>query len=147
MSSPEILSVLEIREFVSDYSDNNLLLDKEEFSDTFITLCRDLAVSSYNEMPPLSGAVLSNFPSKSTLLWGTLYHMFSGKAALLARNTLSYSDGGISIPVEERMALYMSLAQNAQAQFQSSAAKMKIFFNMNAGWGSVSSDDASLPYF
>lgn len=147
MSTPELLSVLEIREFVSDYAQNNLLLDKEEFSDTFISLCRDLAVSSYNEIPPLSIVTIQNFPSKSTLLWGTLYHMYSGKSALLARNTLSYSDGGVSVAVEERAALYFSLAQNALSQFESSAAKMKVYFNMNSGWGGVSGDDAQLPAF
>jgi hypothetical protein len=143
----ELLSILEIREFVSDYSQNNYLLDKEEFSDTFITLCRDLAVSSYNEIPPMSITALSNFPSKSTLLWGTLYHMFSGKAALYARNQMSYSDGGIQIPVEEKYETYDNLAKGAFTQFQSSAAKIKVYLNMSAGWGSVSSDDASLPYF
>ena len=145
MSLPEILSVMEIREFTSDYAANNLLLDREEFSDTFITLCRDLAVSSYNEIPPMSVATFSNFPSKSTLLWGTLYHMFNGKSMLYARNNMSYSDGGVQINVEEKYQLYETLAQNAQAQFQTSASRMKAYFNMESGWGGVNSDDASLP--
>jgi len=147
MSLPEILSVMEIREFTSDYAANNLLLDREEFSDTFITLCRDLAVSSYNEIPPMSMATFSNFPSKSTLLWGTLYHMFNGKSALYARNDFAFSDGGVQVPVMEKYQFYASLAQTAQAQFQTSASRMKAYFNMESGWGGVKSDNASLPVF
>jgi hypothetical protein len=140
-----VLSVLQIREYASDYAPNNYLLDGEEFSDTFITLCMELAVDSYNEIPPLSKVDLTNFPSKSLLLQGTLWKMFDGKAMLLARNTMAYSDGGLQIPIEERAELYRGIAQGFQQQFTESASKLKVHLNMESGWGSVSSDEAMFP--
>lgn len=145
MAKLEILSVLEVREYVSDYTPNNYLIDGEEFSDTYVSLCRDLAISSFNELPPISGMDLTNFPSKSILLWGTLWHMFNGKAALLARNTMNYSDGGLQIPIEERAELYRGLAQSFQSQFSDAAQRLKIHLNMESAWGSVSSDEACFP--
>lgn len=145
MSAPELLTVLEVREFVSDYAANNHLLDGEEFSDTFITLCRSLAVDEWNTIPPFSRNDLTNFPSKSVLLYGTLWKMYDGKAALLARNTMSFSDGGIQIPVEERMQLYQALSQQYQSSFMATASALKKQLNMQSGWGGVSSDESSFP--
>jgi hypothetical protein len=147
MSRIELLSVDEVREFVSDYAPNNYLIEGEEFTPTYVALCRDLAVDSYNEIPPLSSYNLTNFPSKSMLLYATLWKMYDGKAALLARNTMSYSDGGLQIPIEERMELYMSLAQNYRTQFMDSAQKLKIHLNMESGWSEVRSDEASFPLY
>ena len=141
----EILTVADIRKYVTDYQQNNYLLSGEEFSDSFISLCRDLGMDSWNSLPPSSSNDLTNFPSKAMLLYGTLWHMFNGKAALLARNTMSYSDGGIQIPIEERAELYRGIASAFQSQFMDAAKTLKVHSNMEGGWGSVSSDQAGFP--
>lgn len=140
-----VLSPEELRTFIKDYTENNYLLDGEEFHDLEIELAMDLAISDYNMMPPLSVANREDFPSKSILLSGTLYKMFSGRSALLARNTMNYSDGGIQIPVEERAQLYQSLAAMYQSDFVNSATRLKAHLNMEAGWGSVNSDYGYFP--
>lgn len=137
----------QVREYISDYPESNLLLDKEEFSDSFINLCMDLGVSEYNVISPRTNVSLDNFPSKSLLLLGTLWQMYSGRAALMARNHLSYSDGGLQIPVEEKYELYRNLADNFRAQFLEAATKLKITINMEAGWGEVRSDESNFPLF
>lgn len=147
MAVVELLSVLEVREFVSDYAPNNYLIDGEEFTDTYINLCRSLAVDEWNSIPPFSKNDLTNFPSKSILLYGTLWKMFEGKATLLARNTMSYSDGGLQIPIEERSELYRGLAQQFQGSFVAASTKLKIQLNMESGWGEVRSDEATLPWW
>jgi len=145
VSNHQLLTVQEVREFISDYAPNNYLIDGEEMSDTYIALCMTLGVDSYNSFPPRSGLGIQNFPSKSVLLWGTLWHMYLGKAALLARNHMSYSDGGLQIPIEERMQLYQSLAGQYEASFKSSAMDLKKHLNMESGWGYVSSDESIFP--
>lgn len=140
-----ILTVDEIREFSSDYAPNNYLIDGEEFSNTYLTMCISLAVDVFNNMTPVSGYKVGNFPSKSILLWGTLWHMFEGKAVLLARNTMNYSDGGIQIPIEERAELYKNLAAGFHANFDTAAKALKIQQNMETGWGSLSGDSAYFP--
>lgn len=141
-----ILSADEVREYLSDYPDSNLLLDREEFSDTFIELCIGLALSEFNAMPPRT--IFTNdelFPSKSLLLLGTCWQMFQGRSAMMARNHLTYSDGGLQIPVEEKYELYVGLASSFKNAFDSAAAKLKVHMNMEQGWGAVSSDEANFP--
>ena len=144
MASP-ILSVMEIREYLSDKPELNYLLDREEFSPTQISLAMDLAVSEFNLIPPLSGLTTSSFPNKALLMSGTLYKLFQGACALLARNTLSYSDGGIAVPVEEHFPLYQSLAAMFQTDFQNAARSYKTQKNYEAGWGGINSDYGAFP--
>lgn len=145
MSQPQKLTIQEIREYVSDYAPNNYLIDGEEFTDTYIALCMSMAVDAYNALPPVSGYTLADFISKSILLYGTLWFMFNGKAILLARNHMSYSDGGLQIPIEERSQLYAGLAATFQSEFKSAATAVKVNQNMESGWGEVRSDYALFP--
>lgn len=145
MSVVQILTTQEVREYLSDYAPNNYLIDGEEFSDAKLSLCMTLAVDSYNLIPPLSGYGIQNFPSKGVLLYGTCFHLFTGQAALLARNTMNYSDGGLTIPIEERFALYQNLAANFNELFQSTGKALKIAQNMAEGWGCVHSDLSLFP--
>lgn len=135
----------EVRAYIHDYSENNRLIEGEEFSDSSIQLCMKLALSDYNSIPPLTSVSPKLFPSLSLLMYGTLGHLFLGKAANLARNTMAYSDGGLSIPVEERAELYMNLGNQYVAQFKDLATRLKINQNMEAGWGSVASDYRYFP--
>lgn len=145
MTTLQILTVDEVREFIGDYTENNHLIEGEEFSDTRISLCISLAVSEFNSIPPFSAYDTSNFPSKPVLLWGTLWQMFEGKAAQFARNTLSYSDGGVQIPVEEKAELYKTLANGFHQNFNDQTRTLKTHINMESGWGDVRGDQSLFP--
>lgn len=142
-----ILTPEEIQQFIRDYSEDNHLLDGEEFTEVEIMLAMDLAISEFNMTPPFSAVTVKDFPYKALLMSGTLYKMFSGRSALLARNTMNYSDGGLQIPVEERAQLYQSLAAMYQADFVNASTKVKAHLNIESGWGSVSSDFSRFPVF
>jgi len=58
---------------------------------------------------------------------------------------MEYSDGGLQIPIEERAQLYQTLAAGFQQQFMESSTKLKIYMNMEEGFGHVSSDLAIMP--
>lgn len=137
----------EVREFIADYTDNNHLLDGVEFSDTRISLATELAITEYNLIPPLGSSTLNSFirQGKSLLITGTCWKLFEGQCALLARNHMNYSDGGVSLPIEERLPLYQSLAEMFREQFLSSASRVKQYLNMESGWGEVRSDEAGFP--
>lgn len=137
----------EVREFIADYTENNHLIDGVEFSDTRISLATELAITEFNVIPPLGGATIDSFirQGKSLLITGVCWKLFEGQCALLARNTMNYSDGGISLPIEERFPLYQSLAESFKAQFLSSASRVKQYLNMESGWGEVRSDEAGFP--
>lgn len=140
-----VLSVEEVRTYIQDRVPNNYLLDGVEFPDPMILLAMDLAINEYNAITPISGETLATFQSKSLLMSGTLYKLFQGQAALLFRNTMAYTDGNLSIPIEERGQFYQSLASMFQSDFMTSAAKYKIQLNIEDGWGSVRSDYAGFP--
>ena len=140
-----VLSIDDVRTYIQDRAPNNHLLDGVEFPDEMIMLAMDLAINEYNAITPTSGETLATFQSKSLLMSGTLYKLFQGQAALLFRNHLSYVDGNLSIPVEERGQFYQSLASMYQQDFISSATKFKIQDNIENGWGQVRSDYAAFP--
>ncbi len=142
-----IVTPEEVQAYIKDHADNNHLLDGQEFSPLQINLAIDLAFSEWNMIPPLSADTPLTVDSKykSLFMSGTLYKLFAGASALLARNHMEYSDGGITIPIEERMQLYTALAAMYQTDFQSTAKGVKIHLNIEAGWGEVRSDQASFP--
>lgn len=140
-----ILKPEEVRLYLSDFPEANLLLDAEDFSDPYIVLSMELAADEYNALPPRSNLTPDNFVSKSLLLQGTLWKMFAGKSALAARNTMNYSDGGLVIPIEEKFELYMGLANTFKQEFIDAATKLKISLNMESGWGIVRSDESNFP--
>lgn len=139
------LSVDMIRKYLSDYPINNYLIEGEEMDDTYLTMCMGFAMDSFNNMSPKSAYSIQSMPSSSILLYATCYHAYQGKALLLARNTMQYSDGGLQIPIEERSELYTNLANVFNTQFQTAAKQLKIELNIEAGWGSISSDEAIFP--
>jgi hypothetical protein len=145
MAITQKLTVDEVREYISDYAINNHLIDGEEFSDSFIALNMDLAIDEFNIVPPATGYRLDSFPSKAILMNGTLWKMFEGKAALFARNTMSYSDGGLQIPIEEKTEAYRALSGDFQAIFNAQVRSYKIHINMESGWGEVRSDQSMFP--
>jgi len=64
VSLPQTLTPQEIREYTSDYAVNNYLIDGEEMSDTFLSLCMTLAVDSFNSIPPKGAFGVQNFHQK-----------------------------------------------------------------------------------
>lgn len=140
-----ILNAQELRDYLQDFPDKNLLLDTEDFSDGFLNLCIKLSADEFNSIPPVTNYRVETFPSASVLLQGTLWQIFQSKASLAARNTLSYTDGGLQIPIEEKFEIYMSLAASHKANFEAASTKLKAYMNMESGWGSVSSDEANFP--
>lgn len=145
MALVPILSTDEVQEHIQDKASQNRLIDGTEFTPTVINLAMELAVSAFNLITPVSGATVETFTNKALLMSGTLWKMYAGQAALLARNTMNYSDGGISIPIEERFALYIQLASMYEADFKDAAQKLKIQDNMENGWGGVTTDESSFP--
>lgn len=140
-----MLSPEEVRVYIQDESGSNYLLTGEEFNDARIGLAIEMAVDSFNFITPITNYSKDNFPSKSLLLYGTLHQLFTGQCALLARNHMNYSDGGVSLPIEERFTLYQSLAAQYGQMYSDLATKWKVQNNMESGWGSVGSDYKNMP--
>lgn len=135
----------QVRAFIQDDPGSNFLLEKEEFSTTRIQLIIDMTVNSFNAMTPVTYYTLDNFPNPLVLLYGVLQNLYLGQSALSARNTMGYSDGGISLPIEERFEMYNRLASQYGSLYADLGRQMKIQANLESGWGSVGSDYGNMP--
>lgn len=141
-----VLTADEVRQYISDTAVKNLLMDNEqEFSDLQIEMAKELAISHYDSMPPMSMTLEANFPSKAVLLYGVLAKLYEGQVALSARNNLSYSDGGVTLPLEEKYPMYIQLANQYLQMFENHASRIKVQLNMESGWGEVGSDYSRFP--
>lgn len=136
-----------VRLYIRDQVEYNRLIDELEFTDERIAQAKELALGMFNIMSPLTDYKEENFPSKVLLLIGTLWHLFNGEAAMAGRNEMSYTDGGLTIPIEERFQYYSALAAQYQQQFQQASQQLKIHQNLESGWGEVRSDYSIFPSF
>ena len=134
-----------VRTFIRDNTEYNKLIEDIQFSDERISLCRQLAISKFNVMTPLSNYNQANFPNQYLLLYGTLACLFAGECAAVARNELNYQDGGLQVPLEERFQYYSALAASYEGTFQTMSQQYKIQINLEEGYGQVASDYAFLP--
>jgi hypothetical protein len=64
---------------------------------------------------------------------------------MAARNQMTYSDGGLQIPIEERYEMFLSLANLFGRMATDLARQIKIQMNIESGWGSVGSDYRNFP--
>lgn len=149
-----VLTPEDIRTYIRDRIDVNYLLDNEvQFTDDRINNAISLTVDDINIMPPITAFTgIDKLPTAARVLVviGTLKHLFYGEAGMAARNQFSYSDGGLTVPLEERFQYWLTLAQQYEQSFSSSVKSWKIGANMDGSlrgnsWGEVGSDFGKLP--
>lgn len=143
-----LLDPASIRLFIKDHPSFNHLLEGVEFTDTELDNYTNAALQMFNITPPISSYDKTSLPANTEVivLHGTLAHAYLGRAAMAARNQLSYSDGGLTIPIEERYQYYSDLAQNHANLFNTLSKNWKIGDNMgDKAWGSVGSDYSRFP--
>ena len=147
--SAQILTPDEIRTYIQDQAATNYLLAAEEFSDIEYALAIELAVSEWNMLSPMSSDTVYtlDFRFKSLFMNGALGKLYLGAATKRARNQMEYTDGGLTVNVEERADIYLSLANMYISSFRDTAKQAKININMESGYSHVSSDYNSFPTF
>ena len=130
--------VQEVRRHMRDFADLNELIDGEESGDRMILLELAQTLSDYNSIPPLiTPAEFGTFPSRFLLLKGTVYNLLDSANLLLARNSLAYSDGGLSVSdVEERYRKYAEIATRGKEWWEARVTRFKIAANLAEAIGS-----------
>ena len=139
------LTVEEIRTYVRDKAELNILLDGElQSTAEDITMAIKLAVSDYNVVAPRTNYFLENFPYDAVLLFGTLHHLANMEAERQLRNQVNYSAQGLNAGIDDKMAQYNSLALYYKQLFDSKVKEAKVYDNMAQAWGSSPSPYATL---
>ena len=140
----------EIRQHIQDFPDKNFLLDEEEFSDKELEIAFRAAVSAFNDFPPLhikftGGNINQNFAD--ILLEGMLARLYRGKALHQLRNQLDFQDGGAAGSIDNKGQFYDQIAERFSTNFERRATQVKMYININQGFGHIGSDYETLPFY
>jgi hypothetical protein len=141
-ATPIIVTRDEVRRFMRDYPDKNILLDDVEFSQQDVDQAADFIVSAYNVTTPLSSITLEGWPAghKYLLLLGIAWYLVKSGTFLQKRNQLTYQDGDIApIGIDDKFSLYMSLWQTLKQEWDMMVKESKIQMNLERCYGYVSS--------
>lgn len=141
-ATPVVLTVDEVRRFMRDYPNKNVLLEDVDFSQADVNQAIEMIVSSYNTISPVSNIDPWGWPAggKYLLLLGVAWYLIQSNTFLQLRNQHTYQDGDIApIGVDDKFPLYMQLWQTMQAQWQAAASTMKTQLNYEAAFGGVGS--------
>lgn len=141
-ASPVILTVDQVRRFMRDYPNKNILLDDVEFSQADVNQGIRMVTSVYNVMTPISQITPESWPqgSEYLLLLGTAAYLMKSAAFLQVRNQATYQDGDIApIGIDDKFPLYMNFAQMLQQEWDALAKSYKTQLNLESAYGSLSS--------
>ena len=134
------LTLGQVTRFLRDYPSYNILLDDVQFSEEDVNQAMYFAAQRYNAMTPVTNFTVSNFPNDYVLLIGTCCLLMRSEAFLQVRNQLTYNDGDVApIGVDDKMAAYLRLKDDLNAEWAAMAQAMKAQQNMEQVYGSLQS--------
>jgi hypothetical protein len=79
--------------------------------------------------------LVTNFPSDSLLLQGTLHHLANSEAERQLRNQVNFSAQGLQSSVDDKFQSYNTLAQYYKSLFDRGARDLKQAINVASAWG------------
>jgi hypothetical protein len=136
------LTVDEIREYVRDKADLNILLEgREQSSDVDIKMAMRLAISDVNGVAPVTQFTAESLNNDAILLYGTLHHLANMEAERQLRNQVNYSAQGLNAGIDDKMQQYNSLATYYKQLFDTKVKEYKVYLNAKQAWG-----DSFSPY-
>lgn len=158
----------QVRTFMRDRAEINRLLSGVETQDRTISLCLDQAIDLWNGFPPFGVATISvtisgglsytdeygataramkliTYPAnaKALLLQGTILEILKSVVLGRSRNSLAYSDGGVTVQDEElplqNYLRYIQLTEGQytqRLQYFKQATNVEQLFDTQGGIGS-----------
>jgi hypothetical protein len=141
-TTPTVVSKDQVRMFMRDYANNNILLDDVQFTDTELNLALAMATSAFNTITPQTNFTPSTWPPHLMylLLVGTVRFLLMSESFMQARNQATVQDGDISpIGISDKAQLYSTLAQQLKAEWDELARGVKTQNNMEAAYASLGS--------
>lgn len=138
-TSAPVISRDDIRMFLRDYSQNNILLDDVQFTDRELDSAMSFAVDEWNQINPISADTSASIP-KSILILGTCAWLMMSESFLQVRNQATYQDGEVApIGIDDKHQLYFQLSRNLKEEWKTRAQLVKTQKNMESGYGGLSS--------
>ncbi len=139
-TSPVVVSTDQIRMFLRDKAENNILLDTVQFTQAEVDTAVSFACDAYNAVSPPSNVTPSSFPNRYVLLIGTAKYLMQSESFMQIRNQASIQDGGIApIGISDKVESYSRLAQLLKAEFDELVRGLKTYLNMAGAYNSLGS--------
>lgn len=127
------LTTDEIRMFLRDQPDYNILLDDVEFENKDINLAMKLTVAKWNALTPVTNLISPDQLNEYVLLMGVCGFLLKSEGLRQLRNQMPANDGNIDkVGLDENEAGYMRWADHFQREFKEVAQRIKIQHNMES---------------
>jgi hypothetical protein len=126
--------VQQVRSFLRDYPETNRLVAGVESSNRQIVWAVADTLDDFNTTPPFTQFTLTNFPSKSLLVRGTVISLLESVGLLQTRNHLSFNDGGIQTAVNDKTAFIQSWLQLFKNSYEEKKKLLKVAYNIESAW-------------
>lgn len=149
-ATPVILTVDQVRRFMRDRPDHNILLDAVDYTQDDINQGIEMVTSRYNSMTPQSSLLPQSWPShmQYVLLLGVSAYLIKSSAFMQLRNQATYQDGDIApIGIDDKYPLYIQFSQVLDAEWSQMVQQIKIQNNLESVYGYVSSGYTNVSRF
>lgn len=124
-----------VRLFLRDYAELNRLVSGVEHSDRQIVWAILDTLDDYNTTPPFTSNSITDFPSQHVLLRGVAASLLESLGVLQTRNHLQFSDGGLTVGVNDKTEYLQRWVQLFRSQYEEKKMKIKIASNIERAWG------------
>lgn len=141
-ATPIILTVDQVRRFMQDTPDKNLLLDAVDFTLDDINQGIEMVTSKYNAIAPQTMISVQSWPShlQYILLLGVTAYLINSCAISQLRNQATYQDGDVApIGIDDKYPMYIALYQTMNSEWTQLVTRIKIQNNLESAYGSLSS--------
>lgn len=124
-----------VRSYMRDYPELNRLIAGEESSNRQIAWAILDALDDFNTTPPFTRFGLNDYPSRSLLLRGVVCTLLESIGLLQTRNHLQFSDGGITVGVNDKTPFLQAWIQLFRNSYEDKKMKIKVAYNIESAWG------------
>lgn len=141
-ASPILITVDQVRRFMRDYPNKNILLEDVEFSQEDVNQAITFVTSAYNVITPLTNITPDAWPAgrEYLLLLGVAWYLIKSGTFLQLRNQATYQDGDIApVGIDDKFPLYMALWQGLKQEWDELVKLSKTQDNLEAAYGTFSS--------
>jgi hypothetical protein len=139
-TTPIIVSVDQVRMFMQDKAENNILLDDVQFNQDQVNFAVEMATEEYNAMTPVSYETPSTFPNKYLLLLSASKFLMMSTTFLQIRNQATVQDGDVTnIGIDDKQAAYAQLYNVIRGEWMEIARNIKNQRNMEGAYDTLGS--------
>lgn len=141
-TTPTVVTKDQVRMFMRDYANNNILLDDVQFTDVELNNALEMTASAFNAITPQTNLTPQTFPPhlKYLLLIGTTRFLLMSESFMQARNQATVQDGDIApIGISDKAQLYSTMSKTLKEEWDELSRGVKTQNNMESAYATLGS--------